>query len=141
VATPTPAPKPEQPVAATPKVDAAAEYASLLAEGRTLYKRGQTKKAIGVLERAVAIKADGDEALVLLANCHLDRGSIQKALAAANLAVAANGQNADAYLVIGAVQQQQGHTPEARTAYQTYIKLAPKGEFAGEIRTILSQLR
>ena len=70
------------------------------------------------LEKAVALKADGDEALVLLANCHLDRGTSTKALAAAQLAVAANPQNADAYLVIGAVQQQKNHIAEARTAYE-----------------------
>jgi Flp pilus assembly protein TadD len=117
-----------------------AEYRTLVDEGRALYKRGQAKKAIASLEKAVTLKADGDEALVLLANCHLDRGAVQKALAAANLAVAANTQNADAYLVIGAVQQQLEHVPEAKSAYQTYLKLAPKGPFAGEIRSILTSL-
>jgi CheY-like chemotaxis protein len=117
------------------------EYAALLAEGRALYKKGQAKKAMVPLEKAVSINASGDEALVVLANCHLDRGNMEKAVAAAQLAVAANPENAEAYLVVGAVQQQKGHNPEARTAYEKYLKLAPKGEFAGEIRSILASLR
>jgi Flp pilus assembly protein TadD len=117
------------------------EYAALLAEGRALYKKGQAKKAMVPLEKAVSINASGDEALVILANCHLDRGNMEKAVAAAQLAVAANPENAEAYLVVGAVQQQKGHNPEARTAYEKYLKLAPKGEFAGEIRSILASLR
>jgi tetratricopeptide (TPR) repeat protein len=119
---------------------AAGDYEALLAEGKKLYEKGQAKKAMVPLEKAVALRADGDEALVLLANCHLDRGNLEKALAAAQLAAAANGENADAFLVIGAVQQQKGHNPEARTAYERYLKLAPKGQFAGEIRTILATL-
>ncbi len=137
---PEKAPAENEPAAMTDEQKKEA-YDSLLTEARTLYKKGQGKKALGLLEKALALNASGDGALVLLANVHLDRGSIQKALSAANLAVAANAQNADAYLVIGAVQQQLEHIPEARTAYQTYVKLAPKGEFAGEIRTILSQLK
>jgi tetratricopeptide (TPR) repeat protein len=117
-----------------------AEYRMLLEQGRALYQKGQARKAMVPLEKAVALKADGDEALVILANCHLDRGASDKALGAAQLAIAANPENADGYLVIGAVQQQKSHNSEARTAYEKYLKLAPKGEFAGEIRSILATL-
>jgi CheY-like chemotaxis protein/Flp pilus assembly protein TadD len=127
------------PLVIRPK-DIKAEYQRLLEEGRALYRHGQAKRALIPLEKAVALKADGDDALVLLANCHLDRGSYEKALSVAQLASAANPENADAYLVIGAVQQQNSHNAEARTAYERYLKLAPKGEYAGEIRSILATL-
>jgi Flp pilus assembly protein TadD len=117
------------------------DYQTLVSEARQLHRRGQTKKTLDVLERAIALNPQGDEALVLLANCYLERGSAQKALAAANSAMAANGSNAEAYLVIGAVQQQLSHKAEARSAYQNYLKLAPRGQYAGEIRSILSTLR
>ncbi len=133
-ATALPAPPPVKPV----PDDSA--YKALLEQGRALYAKGQSKKAMVPLEKAVALKADGDEALVVLANCHLDRGDFDKALAAAELAAAANADNADAYLVVGAVEQQKGHNPEARTAYERYLKLAPKGQFAGDIRAILVSL-
>jgi hypothetical protein len=133
-----PAPTAAEPPKAEP---APGDYAALLSEGRALYTKGQTKKALAVLERAVSVKADGDEALVLLANCHLDRGANQKALQAASMAATANPNNADAYLVIGTVQQSLEHVAEARTAYQTYLKLAPKGQYASEVRSILSSLK
>jgi cytochrome c-type biogenesis protein CcmH/NrfG len=53
----------------------------------------------------------------------------------------ANPENADAYLVIGAVQQQVNNLGEARTAYEKYLKLSPKGQYAKEIRSILSSLK
>ncbi len=125
------------PSGATPS---AGEYEALLAEGKKLYDKGQAKKAMVPLEKALALKADGDEALVVLANCYLDRGNVDKAEAAAQLAAAANASNPDAYVVIGAVEQQKGHNPEARTAYEKYLKLAPKGQFAGDVRSILASL-
>ena len=140
-ATTTPATTPVKTpvVAVKPAVDEA-QYQALLAQGKALYEKGQAKKAIAPLEKAVALKADGDEALVVLANCHLDRGELDKALAAAQLAVAANGRNADGYVVIGAVQQQKSHNAEARAAYEKYLELAPKGQFAGDVRSILASL-
>jgi hypothetical protein len=133
-------PSGETPAVAPSGAAATGDYAALLAEGKKLYEKGQARKAMVPLEKAVGLKADGDEALVVLANCHLDRGNTEKALAAAHLAAAANANNADAYVVIGAVEQQKGHNPEARTAYEKYLKLAPKGQFAGDVRSILVSL-
>ena len=84
---------------------------------------------------------NGDEALVLLANAWLERGSVAKAAAYADRAVTANPENPEAQLVKGAVAQQGGKRAEARAAYERYLKLAPKGKFAGEIRQILPSLR
>jgi CheY-like chemotaxis protein len=131
----------EKKAAKTPESLDSADIQALVSQARELRRKGQTKRAIELLESAVTLHDKNDGALVLLANCHLDRGSNQKALAAANLAVAANQTNAEAYLVIGAVHQQLHHKVEARSAYQSYLKLAPKGEYAGEIRSILSSLR
>ncbi len=126
---------------APPPGDEEAEFKALVAEGRTLYGKGQSKKAAVALEKALTVHPNSDEALVLLANTQNDRGLLQKALATASLAVATNPNNADGYLLIGSIQQSQDHFPEARTAYQTYLKLAPKGQYAGEVRSILSSLK
>jgi Flp pilus assembly protein TadD len=127
---------------ATVTVRAAADgdYATLLGQARDLYDRGDLKKATTLLEQAVAVNANGDEALVLLANCHLDRGALDKAVASAQLATSANPQNAEAWLVVGAVHQQREKFADARSAYEKYLKLAPKGRYAGEIRTILGSM-
>ena len=113
----------------------------VLKEGKSFYTRGNTKKAIATLEQALAANPKGDEAMVVIANCHLDAGRMPKALQLAQQAVEANPDNADAYLVIGAVQQQNGKIGEARTAYEKYLKLAPKGQYAREIRSILSSMK
>ena len=117
------------------------DYASLLKEGKALYQRGATKKAVTPLEKAVALNPAGDEALVVLANCWLDRGNMGKALGYAQEAVKANPENAEAFLVVGAVEQQNNHNGDARTAYEKYLKLAPKGQYAGDIRAILKTLK
>jgi Flp pilus assembly protein TadD len=141
-ATPTTTPTATTPTATVtvkPAVDEA-QYQALLAQGKALYNKGQSRKAMIPLEKAVAIKATGDDALVVLANCHLDRGDFDKALAAAELAVAANGENADGYVVIGAVQQHKIHNSVAGAAFVKDLKLAPKGQFAGDVRSILGSL-
>ncbi len=122
------------------KPAAESEYAALLAEGRALYDKGQARKAMAPLERAIALNPKGDDAMVVLANCNLDRGSLDKAVAAAESAIAANPENPDAYLVVGAVDQQREQLQDARTAYEKYLKLAPKGQYAGEIRSILATM-
>jgi CheY-like chemotaxis protein len=119
---------------------ASPEYVALVAEGRAFYDKGQARKAIAPLERAIALNPKGDDAMVVLANCNLDRGSLDKAVAAAESAIAANPENPDAYLVVGAVDQQREQLPEARVAYEKYLKLAPRGQYAGEIRSILASM-
>jgi cytochrome c-type biogenesis protein CcmH/NrfG len=111
-----------------------------VAEARQLYDSGDLKKATVILDKAVALNPTGDEALVLLANCNLDRGALDKAVTSAQAAIQANASNAEAWLVVGAVQQQREHFGEARTAYERYLKLSPKGRYAGEIRTILASM-
>ena len=36
---------------------------------------------------------------------------------------------------------QSGKNAEAKTAYQNYLRLDPKGPYAGEIRSVLSSLK
>jgi hypothetical protein len=116
------------------------DYRALLDDANSLYTRGQPKAALARLERALQLQPNGDEALVLSARCHLDRGNVQKAVAAANLAVAANPDNADGYLVAGAALQQGGRNAEAKIAYGRYLQRAPKGRYASEVRSILRSL-
>ncbi len=123
------------------EVKPAGEYADLLATGKALYAKGQSKKAIAPLEQAIAVKPDGAEALAVLANCWLDRGNTAKAIGYAQQAVQANPESAEAYLVIGAVEQQGNKNGEARTAYEKYLKLSPKGQYSGDVRSILKTLK
>ncbi len=136
VITPPAPPEIPPPPGVAPPADARA----LTDEGKRLYARGKIKQAIAILEKAAAADSANDDALVALAKCHLDQGANGKALAESRQAAKVNERNADAYIVIGTVQQQNGHGAEAKAAFKKYVELSPKGEFAAEIRSIMKTL-
>lgn len=119
---------------------ATGEYDALLKEGISLKKKGRIAKAVAVLEQALAANPNGDAALVEIANAELERGNNPKATAYADRAIAANPNNADAYLVRGAILQGIGKNAAAKAAYQQYLKLAPKGQYAPDVRSILQSM-
>ena len=55
-------------------------------------------------------------------------------------AVKANPSNADAQYMLGMSSLNVGQIPEARTAFQNYLKAAPDGPKAAEVKTFLTQL-
>jgi Flp pilus assembly protein TadD len=61
-------------------------------------------------------------------------------LTAAEAAIALDGTSAEAWLYVGAAQQELGRARDARAAYEKYLALAPKGGHAGEIRSVLRSL-
>jgi Flp pilus assembly protein TadD len=78
--------------------------------------------------------------MVLLARADLLAGRTADTLSLARRAVAANPRQADAYLLIGTVAQTTGQRSEARSAYETYLALAPYGAHASDVRAILRTL-
>ncbi len=127
----------EKPAPAKP----AGEYETLLDEAKALRAHGRNGKAEKVFQQAIEANPDGDEALVALANLQLEKGSVGKAAATSQRAVAAAPHDPEAWLVRGAVLQQQNKNADARTAYGQYLKLAPHGRYASEIREILPTLK
>ena len=94
------------------------------------------------LEKAIALKADGDEALVLLANCHLDRGNATEG--ARRRATGGRANAAERRSLPGRsapCSSSTSTTPRRAPPTRHYLKLAPKGQYAGEIRSILSTLK
>ena len=116
------------------------DYARLLKEAKALAARGRAPKAIPLLEQALAAHPDGDEALIALANAVLEQGDTEQAARYADRAIAVNPQNPEAFLVKGAVEQQENHNAAAKTAYEQYLRLAPRGRYAADIRHILQSL-
>ena len=135
---------PAEPVHAPPTAAvapaAADEYARLVKEAGVLASRGRAAKAIPVLEKALTLRPDGDDALIALANAVLEQGQAERALGYASRAIAANVQNADAWLAKGTIEQQLNHTEAAKEAYHQYLRLAPRGRYATDIRHILQSL-
>ena len=80
------------------------------------------------------------EAYGLLAHALFNRNRRREALSAAERAIKLNPKWADAYVIIGGVHQDAGHMDEARRAYQRYLDLEPKGQYASDLRAIVGKL-
>ena len=80
------------------------------------------------------------DAMVLLARADLLAGRPTETLELARRAVATDPRKADAYLLIGTIEQTTGQRQDARTAYETYLKLSPYGAHASDVRAILRTL-
>lgn len=132
-----PPPAEAAPTAPAPADDA--EFEKLLKKGSALAEQGN-RRAIGLLEKALTMKPGNGAALAALANAELQQGQTARALDHANEAIAADPQNADGFLVKGALEQQLKHRAEARAAYEQYLKLAPHGKYASDLRAVLKSL-
>ena len=76
----------------------------------------------------------------MLAHTELNRGHLAQAGELAAKAVAVDPNIADAYVIIGGVNQDSGKNREAKTAYRRYLQLAPQGRYADELRSIVNAL-
>ena len=151
---PVPAQPPAQPIAAERPAAPAAAAPSLppapapaAASADEVQQR--CKKAIAgrrnkdiLAACAEAFDADPSAAefAVALARIEFDRGRAVQALAWGKKAIAANANAADAYVFIGGAEQTAGHGKAAKEAYLRYLQLAPKGQYAADIRAIVGAL-
>lgn len=133
-----PPPPPPEPTAA--EVQLAEDVPRWLSEGKALYDRGQANEALVPLEKAAAAAPTSAGAQVLLSLARLDAGKFEGAEAAARRAIELAADEPRAHLALGSVLQARGQNAAARAAYETYLKLAPRGEHAADVRAILSRL-
>jgi CheY-like chemotaxis protein len=103
---------------------------------------GQGKaKAVWAACRPVLDADPKDVAVMLiLARANIDRGHFLEARSLAKKALATDPQRFEAYVVLGAAEQELGRIDEARVAYTKYLELAPDGPFAHQLRSILRNL-
>ena len=52
-----------------------------------------------------------------------------------------NPDLADAHLLAGNILLRSGKREDARTEFEAYLRLAPKGEFANQVKTILQKMK
>jgi tetratricopeptide (TPR) repeat protein len=138
-----PAPPPSVPasvvVAPAPPASSTPEPSPLGACQLALQKQ-RSRDALGTCGSAVASAPRSAEALILLARADLLAGRQGETLRLARRAAVANPRQADAYLLIGSVEQTEGHKQDARIAYERYLALAPHGTHAADVRVILRRL-
>jgi CheY-like chemotaxis protein len=128
--------------AADPKIARvrAAEAAPLLAACHTSFQEQRMKDAEAACTAARDANMDSAEAHGLLAHALFNRNHRRESLAEAERAVKLNPKWADAYVIIGGVHQDAGEMDDARRAYQRYLELDPRGQFAGDLRAIVDRL-
>ncbi len=68
-------------------------------------------------------------------------GKIAEAKAQFEAAVKAKPDYADAQYWVGMANLNEGKMPEAATAFEQYLKLAPTGQCAAQVKTVLAQIK
>jgi Flp pilus assembly protein TadD len=117
------------------------EYASLLRQGQAHLKAGRFNQAIGVLNKAVQVNPAGADAMVALASAYFEMGRDGQAISMANQALQIDPNSARAHLTLGTIYQTAGRNAQAIQAYRAYLQLEPNGRSAGEVRSILKNLK
>jgi len=141
------APADPMPVAvAAPAMDAmpagpvAAKVDDTLTECQTAIRRERARQALAACGKAANDNPTVAAAQVALAHANLLAGRDRETLRLARHASALDPLCGDAYLLIGTVQQSAGRPADARSAYESYLRTAPHGSHAAEIRAILKTL-
>ena len=104
------------------------------------YDRHRGRDVLVSCGRAFANDPRSAEIAVMLAKTEFDRGRFRQALDWAKKTVALDENQADAYVFLGGVEQASGHEAAAKTAYQRYLQLSPKGRYAADLRAVLGSL-
>lgn len=92
------------------------------------------------LRRILAEHPDEPRALVLLAQVELELGRVDDALATAQRCAEVEPAMADCWLTIGVLQENARENRAARDAYRAYLRLAPDGAYADEVRRALDRV-
>jgi len=133
-----PAPPPVAPPAAPPTP--ADEYAKHLRTAEALAKRGDYGKSVRAYKAALAVDKDAVAAHLGLGNAYYELDSLDAAIFHLERARSLAPRDAAVYVHLGAAYQSASRTPDAITAYQRYLELAPNGPFARDVRGIVKGL-
>jgi CheY-like chemotaxis protein len=144
-APPAAAAEPPRPVAPAPppapKKPDEADYRRLLAAAERKYDSGRFLEAIADYRRALAVRSTAP-AHVGLARALYDANRAAEALREIEAGIQEDGRYAPAWLLLGEIHQAEGRNKQARSAYQRFLQLEPKGDQAQAVREIIAkQLR
>jgi CheY-like chemotaxis protein len=127
-------------VASVGDADRDANFPKLLEKCREAFNQGKMREATTVCTAAKDANAESGDALLLLAHAEFNRNHLKEALQWAEKAIKADPNLAEAYVIFGGVQQDAGKNREAKWAYKKYLELAPRGQYATDLRAIVDTL-
>lgn len=131
---------PEKTKAEAPVAAAAPTENEARARCRQSIRDRKAKDIVAVCSAAFEQDATDADAAVAVAKVEFDRGRFTQAYNWSKKAIAVNPAAADAYVYAGGAEQNQGHGKAAKEAYLQYLRLAPSGRYAAELRTIVNSL-
>lgn len=121
--------------AASPKTNRLADYDALLTSAK---KSGLKSKKVAFLKKAIDANPRGDEALARLAVLLMESPKTRpEALDVASRAVAANSDNAMAWLAIGYIHQMNGDGEQAKRAYGKCAAASGPKRFVRDCRGLI----
>ncbi len=129
----------EKQAAPPPAAKEGPSYSELVATGDKQLKREQGRKAIASYRKALELTPDGAEAHLGL-GLALAEVKPSEAIPHLSKGLDALPKHAQGWLMLGTCYQLTGKKANARSAYETFLKLEPKGDMADEVRAILSRL-
>lgn len=133
-------PDPMRHVKETPAEPVAVDPAAIK-KANKLYMAGKAKEAMAAVEEVLAVAPADPQALLLKANILVERKDLEGARAAAQGAIAGDPGLAAAYLALGVIEQEAGQVEAALAAYEKFLELAPKDQYAGTIRQQVKALQ
>jgi CheY-like chemotaxis protein len=125
--------------AAAPPATAAATGAAeeLGARCRRAYARQRYAGIVQLCTEALEAAPDEPDLMAILAHAELDRGNYDRARKWARRALALEPRLAEAHAYLGFIEDQAGRRDAAMASYRAYLKLAPRGRYAEDIRAIV----
>lgn len=116
-------------------------YARYLKQGDGFTRAGQFSKAIRAYKSALAEMPDMAAAHLGLGNAYYELNTLEAAVFHLEKAKELSAADPQVFLLLGAVYQSASRPKDAAQAYERYLKLAPDGKFARDVKAILSSLR
>ncbi|MCK5688492.1 response regulator [Myxococcota bacterium] len=140
VGAPLAAPKPKPKIEKPPEPKKPPSAAAFISKGRKFYKRGKYTAAIAEFKKALEIEPKNPRVHTGLGSAYFDADKLKDALTHLNKAIALNPRAAQALVLQGNVYQAMGNNAKAKQSYERYLKVAPSGAFAEDVKFLLQSL-
>lgn len=115
-------------------------FSTLLGKARKQIKRGRFKRAIALLRQARRLRPRDARLHRNLGNAFFEIRNNRQALRHLRRAKALSPNSPKTYLLLASVYQDLKRVADARSSYSTYLRLAPAGRFARQVRQIMKRL-
>ena len=106
-----------------------------------LHKKRNYAKAAKTFESALALSPNSGPTLIGYTKTLLELDQISRARVYAEKASRLTPNNAEVFLILGNARQDLGMKNKAIEAYERYLKLAPNGKFASELRQVIKGMK